>query len=292
MRWQELLVQTARERQHGFVAKILRPGDRKTINLKARKTGQRKPLQGGSNFTTSGWVTPSIVGLLCLGLLIAAYERGHGNFHKLQTRINPPAPTEVVPPGPGGQDPVRLSRSASNIGKNAELISATFLPGRGMNVFQITAMIPGHGEVPLLVSPELASAAGIMSGQDEDANGSASTSLGGAILVPWAQSLSGTPTGTPGVLQTAWNGRRLTFPAANSRSNMSVEGLLLSRGADSVKSDVLPDGQSASAVFNAGDFTGRWPSTIEVTVQAQLTSHDLDRIRSFLFPAAIGPMPC
>ena len=103
-----------------------------------------------------------------------------------------------MPPGPGGQDPVRLSRSATSIGRGAELLSATFLPGRGMNVFQITALIPGHGEVPLLVSPPLASAAGILNGQDEDANGSASTSLGGAILLPWAQRLSGSSTSTAG----------------------------------------------------------------------------------------------
>jgi aldose 1-epimerase len=246
------------------------------MNLAGRNTEQRKPTRGGRNFTTSGWVTPGIVGLLCLGLLIASFERGHGNLHKLKTKVNPPLPTEVIPPGPGGQDPIRLSRSATTIGREAELVSATFLPGRGMNVFQITAMIPEHGEVPLLVSPLLASTAGILNGQDEDANGSASTTLGGAILAPWAQSLSGTSTGTPGGLQTSWDGRRLTFPAVSSRSNMSVEGLLLNRGADSIKSDVLPDGQSASAVFHAGNFSGSWPSSIEVTVQAELTSHDLD----------------
>jgi aldose 1-epimerase len=214
--------------------------------------------------------------VLCVGLVIAAFERGHGNLHKLKTRVDPPPPAEVVPLGPGGQDPIRLSRSATSIGKEAELITATFLPGRGMNVFQITALIPGHGEVPLLVSPPLASATGIMNGEDEDANGSASATLGGAILLPWAQSLSGTPTTTAGVLETSWEGKRLTFPAANSRSNRSVEGLLLNRGADSVKSDVLPDGQTAQAVFHAGDFSGKWPSNIEVTVEADLTAHDLD----------------
>jgi aldose 1-epimerase len=246
------------------------------MNLEGQKTGRRKPLQGGRHFSTRGWVTPSLVGILCLGLLTAAYERGHGNLHKLKTRVNPPPPQEVTPPGPGGQDPVRLSRSATSIGKGAEFISAAFLPGRGMNVFQITALIPGHGEVQLMASPALTSAAGVLNGQDEDANGAASTSLGGAILAPWAQSLSGEPTSTPGMLQTVWNGRRLTFPAANSRSSMSVEGLLLNRGADSVKSDVLPDGQSALAVFHAGDFSGSWPSTVDVTVQAELTAHDLD----------------
>jgi galactose mutarotase-like enzyme len=214
--------------------------------------------------------------LLSVALLIAAFERGHGNFHKLKTKVDPQPPAEVLPTGPGGQDPVRLSRSATSIGRGAELISATFLPGRGMNVFQVTALIPGHGEVSLMESPQLASAAGILNGQDDDANGSASTSLGGAILLPWAQRLSGSSKSTAGVLSTDWNGKRLSFPAENAGSNMSVEGLLLSRGADTVKSDVLPDGQSVIATFHAGDFSGNWLSTVEVTVEAQLTAHDLD----------------
>ncbi len=246
------------------------------MNLARPKTGQRKPSSEGRHFSTRGWLTPSLVGLLSVALLVAAYERGHGNLHKLKTKVDPQPPAEVIPTGPGGQDPVRLSRSATTIGRGAELISATFLPGRGMNVFQITALIPGHGEVPLLVSPSIASANVTLNGQDDDANGSASTTLGGAILLPWAQRLSGSSTSTPGMLGTDWNGKRLSFPAENSGSNMSVEGLLLNRGADSVKSDMLPDGQSVIAVFHAGDFSGNWLSTIEVTVEAKLTAHDLD----------------
>jgi aldose 1-epimerase len=246
------------------------------MKLGTPHTGQRKSSAQGRHFSTRGWLTPSLVGLLSVGLLFAAFERGHGNLHKLKGRVDPQPPAEVMPTGPGGQDPIRLSRSATSIGKGVELISATFLPGRGMNVFQITALIPGHGEVPLLVSPQLASAASILNGQDDDANGSASTTLGGAVLLPWAQRLSGTSTNTQGTLSTIWNGKRLSFPAENAGSNMSVQGLLLNRAADSVKSDVLPDGQSVVAVFHAGDFSGNWLSTIEVTVEAQLTAHDLD----------------
>ena len=246
------------------------------MKLGRPKTEQRRSTAGGRHFSTQGWLTPSLIGLLSLALLIAAFERGHGNLQKLKTRVDPQPPAEVLPPGPGGQDAIRLSRSATSIGKGVELISATFLPGRGMNVFQITALIPGHGEVPLLVSPQIASAADILNGEDDDANGSASTTLGGAVEVPWAQRLSGTSTSTQGMLATDWNGKRLSFPAENAGSNMSVEGLLLNRGADSVKSDVLPDGQSVVAVFHASDFSGMWLSNIEVTVEAQLTAHDLD----------------
>ncbi len=141
----------------------------------AGKTTDRttKTLARGRHFSTQGWLTPSLVGLLSVALLIAAFERGHGNFQKLKTKVDPQPPAEVLPTGPGGQDPIHLSRSATSIGKGVELISATFLPGRGMNVFQITALIPGHGEVPLMVSPLLATATRILNGQDDDANGSA-----------------------------------------------------------------------------------------------------------------------
>lgn len=246
------------------------------MNFAARKNSPQRGSPAKRHYSTSGWVTPGIVAFVCLGLIIAAAERGHGNFQKLWARIDPPPPVIETPPGPGGQDAVHLSRSATTIGKGAELLSVTLLPGRGMNVFQITAMIPGHGEVPLLVSPQLADATGILTGDHDDANGSASTTLGGALLAPWAQSLSGTPTGTPGLLETAWNGHRLTFPAAGPRSMMSVEGLLLNRGADSVRSSMLPDGQSAVATFHAGDFNGNWPSNVEVTVLAELTARTLD----------------
>lgn len=245
------------------------------MNLASRNTGQNKTFHGGSHFSTRGWVTPSIVGFFCLLLVTAAFERGHGNLHKIRTKVDPPPPQEPIALGPGGQDPIRLTRSATTIGKEAELLSATLLPGRGMNVFQITAMIPGHGEVPLLMSPPIGEAADILNGKGGDAYGASSTTLGGAILLPWAQQLTGAESNTPGILQADWNGRRLSFPALD-HGTRSVEGLLLNRAADSVKSEVLSDGQSAQAVYNPGDFGGSWPSTMQVTVTAALTAHDLD----------------
>ena len=126
------------------------------------------------------------------------------------------------------------------------------------------------------MSPQVASAAGILNGQDDDANGSASTTLGGAIAGALGAAALGQLDEHGGDAVHGLEWERLSFPAENSGSNMSVEGLLLNRAADSVKSDVLPDGQSVVAVFHAGDFSGNWLSTIEVTVEAQLTAHDLD----------------
>jgi aldose 1-epimerase len=247
------------------------------MNFAARRTGQPKSARSGRHFSTSGWVTPGIVGMICLALLAAAVERGRGNFQKLVTKVNPPAVVETAAlPAAGGQEPIHLTRSATSIGSDAEMLSVTLLPGRGMNVFQITAMVPGHGEVPLLASPPLTDAVNILNGKNGDANGMASTTLGGAFLLPWAQSLSGNPTSTPGMLETDWDGKRLTFPAANPDGTTSVEGLLLNAAADNVKSDVLPDGQSALATFHVRDFNGKGNSNIEVKVLAELTAHDVD----------------
>jgi aldose 1-epimerase len=221
-------------------------------------------------------VTPGILAVLCIGLFTAAYQHGHGNLHRMKAIVNPEIPPPPTTLGPGGQDPIQITRSVTSIGKGVEFVSATFLPGRGMNVFQITAMIPGHGEVPLLVSPAITDATNILTGKGDDANGSASMTLGGALMLPWAQRLYGTPTATPGVLQTPWQDKFLQFPAVTAESNRSVAGLMLNRAADGVKSDVLSDGQYVEAMFHPGDFGKAWPSTVEVTVLAELSAHTLD----------------
>jgi galactose mutarotase-like enzyme len=42
-----------------------------------------------------------------------------------------------------------------------------------------------------------------------------------------------------------------------------------------VQTEVLPDGQSVSAVFQPGNFNGAWPSSLEVTIQIELEAHEL-----------------
>ncbi len=87
------------------------------------------------------------------------------------------------PPKIGGQDPIVLSRGRSGDGSTPEFLSVTLLPGRGMNVFQITAWIPGRGETKLLASPSLEDAAKIFAA---DTTGNKSFTMGGAFLLPWA----------------------------------------------------------------------------------------------------------
>jgi galactose mutarotase-like enzyme len=245
-------------------------------------------------FSKSGRMTPTLIGVLCVTLLTASYLRGRGNVHKLgkavKTAVIPTEPDLVVTnPGPGGQDPIRLTRSASSIGRDVEFLSATLLPGRGMNVFQITAMIPGHGEVPLMYAPSVDGVAGQLNDQGDDTHGELSMKMGGAFLLPWAGRLSGTPAGTPNLLQASWQGQLLHFPALAADGTTSVDGLFLDAKSTDLKSDVLPDGQYAQAVFKPA-FGGQWPSTIQVTSTVELSGHTLDLTLSAT-NAGISPAP-
>jgi len=253
-------------------------------------------------FSKSGGMTPTLVGVLCAVLLTASYLRGHGNVHKLGHAVNKvvnpqEAKLVVANVGPGGQDPIRLTRSATSIGKDVEFLSATLLPGRGMNVFQITAMVPGHGEVALLESPAVETAAGQMNGQGDDAHGELSMRMGGALLMPWVGRQTGNAAdATAGLVNVAWNGELLHFPALAAGapalaagapglaagapglaagSLTSVDGLFLDSKSTDVRSDVMPDGQYAQAVFHPA-FGAPWPSTVDATVTVELSAHTLD----------------
>ena len=257
------------------------------------------PLQrpGRAPFTSSGHFTPVLIAVFCAILLAISWERGRGNFHRLTTAVLPSQPGIQRPTGPGGEDAIRLVRTPDAINGQPEFLSATLLPGRGMNLLQLTAAIPGHGEVPLLMSPPLAEASAMLSGTGPDANGNLGATMGGAFLVPWAGRLTGKPSASAGVLQTLWLGQRLTYPAFAPGSVQSTRGLLLDRSADSTHSDTILDGQSVEAVFHPGTFSGNWPSTGSVHISAELAERSLEltvsvqNTGSTPMPVGIGWLP-
>ena len=246
------------------------------MNLGNRQTSDKAEPSRLSRFSKSGYMTPTLVGILCAILLIAAHERGHGNYHKLRERVIPVTPDLNVETGPGGQAAVILRRSPSAVSGEPEFLSATMLPGRGMNLLQITASVPGKGEVPILLSPSLADAARVLTGAGEDANGSVSTTFGAAILAPWAGRLTGSPTSSSSTLESVWEGERLSFPPGRPGGTISTMGLMLDRAADNIGTDTIPDGQAATAAYHAGSFSGSWPSMMEITVRAELAERTLD----------------
>ena len=168
------------------------------------------------------------------------------------------AQNNVLPtPQIGGLDVVRLERRASTNGKRLEFLAVTLLPGRGMNMFQITANIPGKGVTELLQSPSLEEAAQQMTGTDKDKWGNASTSFGGAFLVPWISRISG-PLDDDGQNLTAiWHDRKVKLPV-NFQSKYSTHGLIREAKAEDLHTKTTSNGQIETGVIHGGNFNGRW----------------------------------
>lgn len=241
----------------------------------AAPVSSRLPKSKLNRWSVSGWMTPGILGILSLVLVLTSYEHTRGNLHRLKEHVVKPD-NSTVSTGPGGQDPIELRRLRNANDEAPEFLSATLLPGRGFNLWQLTAYLPGRGEVPLLVSPPVTEAANVLNGTGPDTNGSASTNFGGAFLAPWAAQLTGGASAAPDILQTQWQGDRLSFPSITPGSSLSTEGLLLDRGADSVQTKVLSDGKSAQAVFHLGTFAGGWPGSTELTILVELSGQTVD----------------
>ncbi len=217
----------------------------------------------------SGMVTGLILAVLVGALSFAYRERGRGNLHKLEAKIATDR-QEVPVPLPGGQEAIKLTRMRLMGGTMPEFLSVTMLPGRGMNVLQIVAYIPGKGEVNLLASPSVEGAESAMTGTGADADGQASLAMGGAFEAPWAGRIGGVASQVAGRVSAVWRGHTIILPGG--AEGVARGGLLLANAADSAETTALPDGGQAQAVFHAGDFGAHWPSKTDVTVTVLLGS--------------------
>ncbi len=113
----------------------------------------------------------------------------------------------------GGQKIVTLSRAASAPpGRSSP--ASRLLPGRGMEVLQITANFPGKGNVDVLASPDLASAKKMLDVDDDDF-GDLGYRLGAAFLVPYPNRIRGKLSADGKTLTTEWEGHTITLPANN-----------------------------------------------------------------------------
>ena len=229
-------------------------------SIDVRKTGLKRAVSAG-----------------VLSIAIAAYSFG------CKSRPAPPPPTPTATasanlPEVGGQKAIELRRLQSGVGATPEFLSVTLLPGRGMNVFQITAYLPGRGEVPLLASQSIDTAAKIMNGGPDDLQGNKSFSMGGALLFPFANRLVGPVTVDKKtgdhILTATWHGRRVPV-IANWHGKQpgapwcAMHGQLLAAKADnvSVKSD--SDTAAAIADYNL-PANGHWFSDNDVKVTVAL----------------------
>jgi aldose 1-epimerase len=237
---------------------------------------KKRPPSKLNRWSASGQMTPALLGLLAVAMILGSMFHRRGQFHVMRERVSTPADEQVRSLGPGGQDPVTLTRQANANATTPEFTSMILLPGRGMNLWQLTAFLPGRGDTSLLVSPPIGEASTLLAGTGSDANGSGSTSFGAAFLAPFASYLTGVPAPGTGILQTLWQSERLSFPAVSTGSTMSVEGLLLNRASDGLKVSNTQSGPTAVATFHAGAFGGGWTGDTDMTVQVDLSDHTLD----------------
>ncbi len=193
----------------------------------------------------------------------------------------PPTPTATASanlPDVGGQKAIELRRLQSGVGATPEFLSVTLLPGRGMNVFQITAYLPGRGEVPLLASPSLEAATKFLNGGPDDRQGDKSFSMGGALLFPFANRIVGPVTVDKKtgehIVAAVWHGRSVPIVANWHGAEpgapwCAMHGQMLAAKADnvSVKSDF--DTAAAIADYNL-PANGHWFSDNEVQVTIAL----------------------
>ncbi|MBS1802361.1 MAG: aldose 1-epimerase [Acidobacteria bacterium] len=151
-----------------------------------------------------------------------------------------------------------------------------------MNLLQITASIPGRGEVEVLAAPPLEEAANSLNSEAQNTGGVLSFSFGGAFLVPYANRIRGQLSTDGKNITTDWNGRTLTLPAVwKGKGNPNAElhaihGLILNRRADSIQVHAESDGQSIVGVIHGGDFDHHWPSKTDVTITISLEAAHLD----------------
>lgn len=199
-----------------------------------------------------------------------------------------PAPAAEQPaaqpaaPQIGGQDVVKLNRAATSNGQQPEFLSVTVLPGRGMNVFQITANLPGKGEIPVLASPTLEEASSKLNGGPDDQYGNASFSFGGAFLVPYPNRIVGKLSPDEKTLTTQWHGKTITLPAnwhnsaEPTKDKHAMHGLILASQTSNVQTQNTADGQTLTGTIHAGDFGGHWLSQTDLHFTIALSGKAID----------------
>jgi len=195
-----------------------------------------------------------------------------GCSHKAGSGAMPGMIAVQSDPEVAGRKIVTLSQPLSSDAARPQIFSVEILPGRGMNIFQIHAYLPGKGVVDLLASPPLSEAIKALTG---DELGNASFSFGGAILAPFANRIRGKLSADGKTIETKIDGKPMILPANWKGKNPGAEphamhGLILATPVDTIDLQSGADHASVTATLDARDFHGHWPSKTGLTIVATL----------------------
>jgi hypothetical protein len=230
----------------------------------------------GREFSRTGAPVVLVAVLLLLAPAVVWTLHVRGRFSKVKENIKQhvvPGAGLGKPSGlPGGIEAMVLKRSQPPSGNEPEFVSTTLFPGQGMRVFQITANLPGYGDLDLM---DTASLKALTEGPLPAPHGSNSDY--GALELPWGGGMSGvgTPFGTS--IRAMWRGRSIEEPTDTSSNTMIAEGGNL-RGTPADDHGISPNatGSRGNAMFRDLNWDDRWPSKTDVSVEIQLAPRTLD----------------
>lgn len=142
-----------------------------------------------------------------------------------------------------------------------------------MLLVQARVHLPGHGAFDLLASPPLDE---IAFGGPDDFAGNVSFSLGGAILLPYANRIRGRALAGTREIETQVAGKTVRLPMnwggkAPGAEQYAMHGLMLDTPFEVQQGEAFVRG-----VLHAGDFGGRWPSATNVEVEYRLGATALE----------------
>jgi aldose 1-epimerase len=180
-------------------------------------------------------------------------------------------------------DAVPVIRLRSEAGEGPCFLEAEIAPSRGMLLLQVRVRLADGRDFDLLTTPKEPAFGG-----PADFNGNLSFSLGGAILLPYANRITGRPVdereiGTQVLGKTVrlpmnWGGK------AEGARRYAMHGLML----DAPFAVVEQSDAHVRGVFNAGNFRGHWLSATDVTVEYRLTP---DALMLTIEAANVGDEP-
>jgi aldose 1-epimerase len=188
-------------------------------------------------------------------------------------RAQSAASTEI-----GGEKLVVLSRKPVSTTK-PEFTSVTVMPGRGMELLYVKANFPGKGEVNVLYSPDLATAAKMLNVED-DANGDFGYRLGAAMLCPYPNRIIGKLAPDGKTLTTSWEGRAITLPANNvgklpGAERHAMHGMILKDKATDFHVTRIPGGEEVIGEIHDA-FHGKWLAKTDLVITISLTASAID----------------
>lgn len=207
-----------------------------------------------------------LVGIPSLGW----YLHRRGRFHTLKQEIKGDQYESTNIPSPGGLEPIVLTRTPAAGVSVPELTSVTLLPGLGMDVLQIGAVLPHSGKINLLANPTVAAVA----------DGSAPPPVDlydtrGAVEAPWGGLLMGLISPLGASMTFNWAGHTLDIPTEVTARAVDDAGLLSHINVDSQQTSAVADGAQATGMLHATNFNGHWPSQIDMRIGVQLSASDL-----------------